>query len=354
NDPTILDKHHDAMLNDRCIRMMRIPLEHDGHVKGYIVAAMSSESAHSILITLLNTLIIAYLTITAGLYFFSRFLAGKSMAPVVEMTRTMSRITRNTLTERVQLPAHKDELYELSTHFNALLERIEKAIDREKQFTSDASHELRTPLATLRGTLEVLIRKSRTEEEYQDKINYCLSEIDNMSSTLEQLLLLARLDATDSVQHSPAINLKDLVDSITHQLSEEMASKSVRIDLLCEAPSVQVPEYHARLMLENVLSNAIKYSHDGGTVLVHIFSENEWNVCTVTNTGIGIKPEDLDHVFDAFFRSAPLEHKHIPGNGLGLSIAQRCAKAIDATITLKSDTSSTTATLNFKPILREI
>lgn len=92
------------------------------------------------------------------------------------------------------LPIKKDELYELSAAINELLDRLENTIERERQFTSDASHELRTPLSTLRGTLEVLVRKPRNQQEYEDKINFSISVIDFMTLTLEQLLLLARME----------------------------------------------------------------------------------------------------------------------------------------------------------------
>ncbi|MBK7963947.1 MAG: HAMP domain-containing protein [Bacteroidetes bacterium] len=114
---------------------------------------MSSEAAISTLLQLRNILIVAYLFILIGLYFVSRFLAGRSIKPVKEVTNTITRITKFNSKERVELPPYKDEIYELSTNFNSLLDRIENTLERERQFTSDASHELRTPLATLIGTL---------------------------------------------------------------------------------------------------------------------------------------------------------------------------------------------------------
>ena len=162
--------HFEEQLNNIIIRQVQLPIEQNGKIKGYILAAMSLESAKSVLVRLRNVLIISFLIVLGGLYSASRFIAGRSIRPIQEVTNTISRITKYNLKERVALPNSRDEIYELSANFNALVERIENAIERERQFTSDASHELRTPLASLRGTLEVLIRKPRTQQEYEDKI----------------------------------------------------------------------------------------------------------------------------------------------------------------------------------------
>nr|WP_287422393.1 histidine kinase dimerization/phospho-acceptor domain-containing protein [Candidatus Brachybacter algidus] len=129
------------------------------------------------------------------------------------------------LKDRVPLPQNKDEIYELSLGFNDLLARIEDAIERERQFTSDASHELRTPLATLRGTLEVLIRKPRTQVEYEEKIKFSLSEITKMTTTLEQLLLLARLDTKTSIKENNFVALPTIIDESLTYFKSQIAEK---------------------------------------------------------------------------------------------------------------------------------
>ena len=129
---------------------------------------------------------------------------------VKDIIETTNRITKDNLNERVKLPVNKDELYQLSNGINRLLQRIEDTIVRERQFTSDASHELRTPLASLRGTLEVLIRKPRTQSEYEEKVTYALYEIDRMNNIIEQLLILARMD-NNSIKISETMPLKIII-----------------------------------------------------------------------------------------------------------------------------------------------
>ncbi|WP_321538772.1 histidine kinase dimerization/phospho-acceptor domain-containing protein [Flavobacterium piscinae] len=124
----------------------------------------------------------------------ARFFAGRSIKPVQTIIETSNQITKDNLKTRIPLPQNKDELFVLSENINSLLNRIENAVDREKQFTSDASHELRTPLAVIKGTMEVLIRKPRNEAEYKEKIRFCIDEIDRLNTMVDQLLLLARFE----------------------------------------------------------------------------------------------------------------------------------------------------------------
>ena len=341
--------HFDAKLKNRSIRQVQLPIEQNGKVTGYILAAMSSESAKSVILKLRNVLIISFLIVLVGLYFISRFLAGRSIMPVQNVTDTITRITRNNLKERVALPPHHDEIYELSAGFNSLLKRIEYALEREKQFTSDASHELRTPLSSLRGTLEVLIRKPRTQEEYEKKIRFSLKEIERMTAMLEQLLLLARLDSKDLSKKGNPTALPTIIDeSLTH-FREQISNKSLLVDFQFNRDkNLTVPHYYTSLIIENLLSNAIKYSKNESTISIRIEEIEDHVVCIIQDEGIGIKEEDVKKIYENFFRSDSLNHKQIAGNGLGLSIVKKCAEAIDAQLDLQSKVGiGTTITITF-------
>lgn len=328
----------DALLKDRSIRQLQLPLKNKGETKGYILAAMSSEAAQSVIFKLRYTLLLSYLIILFGLYFFSRYLAGRNIQPVQNVTKTIEQITQSNLKERVVLPQHKDEIYTLSSSFNDLLDRIENALDREKQFTSDASHELRTPLSSLRGTLEILIRQARSQEEYEEKIRFSLQEIDRMSLSLEQLLLLARLDTKDKTKSEKQIPLSSLIKESLQHFDKIIKEKEIKMELQFDSENkLQVPHYYSQLIIENVLSNAVKYSNRAGKISITGGLENGHIVCSVVDHGIGIKAEDLDHIYDNFFRSDALNHKHISGNGLGLSIVKKCAEAIQAKVEISSE-----------------
>ncbi len=342
--------HFDSQISKRTIRQAQLPIEKDGKIVGYILAAMSSESAKSTIVNLRNVLIFSYLVVLIGLYFISRYLAGRSISPVQDVTNTITRITKYNLKERVELPQNKDEIYELSLSFNSLLDRIENTLERERQFTSDASHELRTPLATLRGTLEVLIRKPRNQQEYEEKVKFSLSEIEKMADTLEQLLLLARLDSGSAkMEKQEPLPLPTILDESLGRLNKLIVEKNLKIEFIFdENKRLLVPQYYTNRIVENVLSNAIKYSKNDSIVKINIDENDDHVICTIQDHGIGIDKADMKNIFDSFFRSGALNHKHIAGNGLGLSIAKKCADAIQADLNVESILGKgTTVTITF-------
>ena len=345
--------HFNETLNGKAIRQVQVPIEKNGKIKGFILAAMSMEASKMVLLNLRNVLIVSYLLLLVGLYFISRYLAGRGIIPVKVITETTKRITKNNLNERVILPQNKDELYELSSGINQLLQRIENAIDREQQFTSDASHELRTPLAALKGTLEVLIRKPRERAEYEEKIKFSLAEIDRITATLEQLLFLARLDANPKTADQSLVSLPTVIDEILSRHKKSISQKKLTIDSYNELTLESlVPQYYTNLILDNIIGNAIKYSKEATTIHIGVVLQDSKVVCKVQDEGIGIKKEDLNNLFNHFFRSDALNHKSISGNGLGLSIAKKAADAINAEINIESEYGiGTTITIKFNDFL---
>lgn len=330
--------HFDTQLNNRAIRQVQVPIEQQGEVKGYILAAMSLESSIMVIGDLRNVLLISYPIVLLGLFFISRYLAGRSIIPIRNITETTGRITRHNLNERVTLPGYKDELYELSASINELLQRIENALRRERQFTSDASHELRTPLASLRGNLEVLIRKSREREEYEEKVRYSLKEIDRMSNIIDQLLLLARFDSNENADKQKQLELQTQIDDMLSHYHDELTARNLRVEIAGELPGTcLVPGYYAYLILDNIFNNAVKYSHPGGVIRISYGRSGGRYYCKISDDGVGIREEDIPDLFNPFFRSDALEHKHISGTGLGLSIAQKAADAIRARLTVRSE-----------------
>jgi len=330
--------HYNAFLAGTLIRQVQVPIIHDGKAQGYVVAAMSLTASLIVITKLGNALLLLYPVVLLGLFFISSFLAGRSIKPIKSIIATTNVITRNNLNERVALPIKKDELYELSAAINELLDRLENTIERERQFTSDASHELRTPLSTLRGTLEVLVRKPRNQQEYEDKINFSISVIDFMTLTLEQLLLLARMENPITIAQKNNVFLSTLIDDILTRYKKEITSKELKVNLeLDDAEESPVHRYYANLILDNIIENAIKYSRDLGTVHISLERKENRVICIIEDEGIGIRKDEMGKLYDNFYRSDALEHKHISGNGLGLSIVKKSAEAIGAQITIESE-----------------
>lgn len=336
--------HFNTTLNNRLIRQVQKPVKIDGVLKGYIITAMSFEASQKIIDQLLLILLISYPIIVFGLFFISRFLAGRSIAPIQNITAITEKINQNNLQERVSLPENKDELYKLSASINSLLKRIEEALDRERQFTSDASHELRTPLANLRGNLEVLIRKVRSPEEYELKINNALKEIDRLSKMVEQLLFLARFDKQKTTAEKADLII--LLDEALQRNKHQISARNLKIEFTNQLEkSAEVPKYYTSIIIENLLSNAIKYSFKDETIKISVEEKPSAIQLKITNYGEAIALEDQAKIFKPFYRTQNTKNLKINGTGLGLSIVKKAAEAINATIEIKSKPTQGTGVL---------
>jgi len=338
------NKYIDTYLNNKPIRQIQVPLLNKNKVIGYLFIAMSLDDATMILKNLRDTLLISFPIILLVLFLIARLIAGRSIKPVTIITETSSRITTDNLKERIILPQNKDELYLLSKTINDLLDRIENAVEREKQFTSDASHELRTPLTVLKGTLEVLIRKNRTQEEYEDKIKYGISEVNRLNNLVDQLLLLARFENQIQSVKTEKVYLNALILDILTRYSLKMNAKKISVNhLFSKEYYVESDNYLVSIIISNIISNAIKYSNENGTISITLSQNENTTVCTISDYGIGIPKEDLDKIFNPFYRSNPTQHPDIKGSGLGLSIVKRLTELLGIHFEIKSGISKGTS-----------
>jgi len=345
-----ISKHYkDAYVAGIAIRQVQAPLLFKGQLKGYVIIAMSVEQPAMVLDNLLLVLLVAYPIVLLVLTIITRIVAGQTIKPALDIIATTQNITDNNFDQRITLPKNKDELYVLSSAINGLLDRIENAIAREKQFTSDASHELRTPLAVLKGTMEVLIRKPRTAEEYNEKIKYCINEVNRLNEMVDQLLLMARFED----QHMAATYQKVVLDEVILQALERYSPKieakglEVIFDFK-EHFEVTSDAGMTSLIIENILSNAIKYSTSNGVVNINLIKQNNTTVCFIKDNGIGIAENDLDKIYGQFYRSEALNHSDVKGTGLGLSIVKRLCTILNIGLDLQSvKDKGTTVTLTF-------
>ena len=319
------------------IRQIQVPIFEGSTIIGYLIIAMSLEGALIVLQNLAEILIIAYPLILIVLFFIARFIAGRSIKPISSIIKTSNIITKDNLTSRIPLPQNKDELFVLSQTINNLLDRIETAIEREKQFTSDASHELRTPLTVIKGTLEVLIRKPRNPAEYEEKINFCVKEVNRLNHLVDQLLLLARFENQTQTLKLENVYLNALfLDTIARYSSSIQAKK---INVLTEFSQdfyLKTDNYLFSIIINNLISNAVKYSNSNDDLTVKIINNGVKVECYIIDSGIGIPAEDLERIFNPFYRSKSSDHPEIKGTGLGLSIVKKLCSLLGITISITS------------------
>ena len=343
---TLNSKFIDTYLNKKPIRQIQVPLLNKNKVVGYLFIAMSLDDATMILNNLQDTLLIVFPLILVVLFLIARLIAGRSIKPITLIKETSSRITKDNLKERIILPQNKDELYVLSKTINDLLDRIQNAVEREKQFTSDASHELRTPLTVLKGTLEVLIRKPRTQPEYEDKIKYGISEVNRLNNLVDQLLLLARFENQIQSLKSEKIYLNALILDILTRYSLKMNAKKISINHpFSKEYYIESDYYLVSIIISNIISNAIKYSNESGEISILLSQNENTTICTISDNGIGIPNEDLDKILNPFYRSNPTNHPEIKGSGLGLSIVKRLAELLDIKFEIQSEINKGTSVI---------
>jgi heavy metal sensor kinase len=259
------------------------------------------------------------------------FLARKSLAPVVAMGAHARRIGATNLHERLPVLNANDELGQLATIFNDLLDRLDQSFERQRRFIADASHELRTPLAILRGEAEVAMsQQGRKAEDYLESLGILHEETSRLIKIVEDLFTLTRADSGQYRLSHEDVYLEELVADCAH--SARTLAREKNIELSVDASSeclVHGDQALLRRMILNLLDNAIKYTPEGGRVEIACRSTNSGFEIHVTDSGPGIPTELHARIFERFFRADPARSRsgREGGAGLGLSIALWIAQA---------------------------
>lgn len=266
------------------------------------------------------------------------WLARRALAPVEQMAATASRITATRLGERLPIANPDDELGRLAATFNAMLERLQKSTDELRRFTADAAHELRTPLAVLRTETEVALRTERSPEEYRRVIENALRETGRLSRLADRLLLLARYDS--GLLHSPReeVPLDALVQDVVEQFETAAGERHVQIVVQRLEPClVWGDDLQLSQVVFNLVENALKFTPAGGRVAVALERRNGDVWLSVSDTGIGIPPEELPHVCKRFYRADKSRQRATGGAGLGLAICAAILQGHAGELRLESD-----------------
>jgi heavy metal sensor kinase len=271
---------------------------------------------------------------SAGGYWLSR----RALAPVDQITREARSISAQNLSSRLLVPRTGDELQRLSETLNGMLERLEQAFRRITQFTADASHELRTPVALMRTRAEIVLRKSRCEEEYRETLRQILEDLQRTSSLIENLMLLARADSGAEALERTRIDLAENLGRacLEGRALAEAKQISLRTDLPESPLWIEGDAPSLRRLFLILLDNAVKFTSPKGRITVSLSASNGCALAEVRDTGIGIAAGDLPHIFERFFRADRARSRETGGAGLGLSIGKWIAEAHGGTITVLS------------------
>ena len=240
------------------------------------------------------------------------------------------------LTRRIEVKNENDEVGMLAVSFNSLFDRLQKAFEREKQFTDDASHELRTPITVILSECEYA--KDITDiNEMRESIDVIHKQAKKMSSLVNQLLTMSRTDNLKKVLHPDVFNYSELIEVVLEELEIQASGRNIKlINYIDKNLYVYGDQPTLTRMVINLVSNAIKYGTEGGWVKVSITRKGDDIFGMISDNGIGIDSEDLPKIFDRFYQVNPARTENGGSMGLGLSMVKWITDAHKGKITVES------------------
>lgn len=273
--------------------------------------------------------------IMAGLGGF--FLANRALKPIDQITQTAYSITATDLSRRINYRGPKDEVGRLADTFDAMLNRLQEAFERERRFTDDAAHELRTPLTILKGKIGVTLSKRRSTSEYEKTLKELEQEVDRLIRLSTDLLFLSRLGQEKFQWQWENIDLSDLLHVIAEQVMPMAKEKGVRLVKSIDSNlHVNGDRDHLIRLFLNLLDNALKYTPKGGEIRLSAKERNKSISVAIADSGPGIPEEALPHIFERFYRVDSDRSRETGGTGLGLTIAYEIVRQHGGSIEVKS------------------
>ncbi len=257
-------------------------------------------------------------------------IAGRAVKPALAMTAEAESISVNELGRRLAVPQDLAEFHRMALVFNALLDRLERAVTGTRRFTSDASHELRAPLTVLRGELELALTRPRSAGEYEEVLRRCLDEVLRLTRLADDLLTLTRIEGGAMGGKRAPVELEEVVERALEKKASLAASRGIELDLSGNAGLVSADADLLVRAVDALLEHAIMASPSGSRVRVRL-SDGDRRAVEVTDSGSGIKQEDVSGIFQRFYRS---NRRRVASDesGLGLPIARAVAMSHGGTL----------------------
>ena len=252
-----------------------------------------------------------------------RSMAALALAPLVRFAGAARTIDAMNLRQRLPVRGTHDELDDVAHAFNETLARVEDAVGEMRQFSTALAHELRTPIAALRGEIELAARKPGATDEQRQAAASQLEELDKLTRLIGQLLTLARAESGQIPLAMARVELAPLVESVVEQLEPVAQAQGLSLEALVEAtPAIEGDAEWIERLLLNLLDNAFKFTPRGGQVRVRLSEAGPAAQIEVRDTGVGMPPEVVTHVFERFYRADPARSAGGFGVGLGLSLVK--------------------------------
>ena len=323
------------------LRMVSVPISVREEVVGAVQVGQPlidiDATLQRVLVLLMGGIIVT-IVVAGGVGLLMSWLA---LQPIDRITQTAGQIARaQDLGRRLPVPATDDEVGRLVSTFNAMLERLDRLFQAQQRLGADVSHELRTPLTTIRGNVDLLRRGADDDPAERDAaLDAIEGEVSHMNRLVADLLLLAQAESGMQLEKQP-VELDTLILEVYRQAQLMSATQfspgegvTIRLGHEDQAIVEGDPDRLKQLLL-NLIDNALKYTPPGGTVTLSLYRDPEWVRVSVEDTGVGIPPDVLPHIFDRFYRAQREGRK---GVGLGLSIARWIAEAHGGRLSVESE-----------------
>ena len=262
-----------------------------------------------------GTMIVVMLCLVALGSVLTYVFASKTLKPLEDLTVDVQNINVNNLSQQITVPSTKDEVAELALAFQRMMEKLNQSYQIQKRFSANAAHELRTPLAALQTQLEVFqMKPNREKEEYETLFQSVGESTERLSNLVKDLLTFTN---EQTIERREPVELRDLIEEIRFELEDSAAERGLKIHNSGQAVIIGDDRLLQRVFY-NLLSNAIRYNTDGGTISVDISDSK----VMVEDTGIGIPDEAKAHIFEAFFCVDKSRSRELGGSGLGLAVVK--------------------------------
>lgn len=323
-------------LNGHRLRVMSHVVDLDGRPLRLCMAGVVDEH-YDIVDHVLDCYLLAFPVMLIASIAGGFLLSRRALEPVDRITRDAHTIGIHDLSRRLPVTNTGDELQRLTETWNELLARLESAVNRLTQFTSDISHDLRTSTAVMLASAQLALRRERTGVEYRRALSTIALECEATSALLNDLLTIARAEVSQPALEMSPVNLADIVSEVGEQMRAQATVKALCFDCSTGLDAwVLGNGTMLRRLVSILVDNAIKYTPDGGSVRATVEQFDGSVRLYVHDTGIGIGVEDASRVFERFFRADRARSRENGGNGLGLSIARWIADNHAASIQLSS------------------
>lgn len=255
------------------------------------------------------------------------WIANNAIRPIRDISTTALKIASGDLSQRISIANTKNELGQLASVLNSTFSRLETAFKQQTRFVSDAAHELRTPLSIMLSQIQTALAKQRPAEEYREALEACHRATQRMRKLVETLLELAKFDSGQHQINRVPIDLAQIALEHADLLQPLAAERYISIHTNLQPTPCQGDPVRIAQLITNLVTNAIQFNKDAGGIMISTRLENGFAILTVSDTGHGIPPQDLPHVFDRFYRADRARSRPFGSTGLGLAI---CKAIVDA------------------------